>query len=103
MHPLDHVLGIDIAKKTFDAELLGTTKPHHAQFANTPEGYTKLSAWLLRWKVERVHACVEATGGYERALARFLFEAGHLVSVVNPVCVKGQAPQRALAPEDGSR
>ena len=51
----------------------------------------KLSAWLPRWKVERVHACLEATGGYERTLARYLFDAGHLVSVVNPVCVKGQA------------
>jgi transposase len=88
---LDHVLGIDIAKKTFDVELLGMPKPHRAQFANSPEGYAKLSAWLSRWKVECVHACVEATGGYERTLARYLFDTGHRVSVVNPVCVKGQA------------
>lgn len=60
MTRLDHVLGIDIAKKTFDVELLGTPKPHRAQFANSPEGYAKLSAWLARWKVERVHACVKA-------------------------------------------
>ena len=91
MSELDHVLGIDTAKKTFDVELLGLSKPRRAQFANTPEGYAKLSAWLSRWKVERVHACLEATGGYERALAWNLFDAGHLVSVVNPVCVKGQA------------
>lgn len=91
MRHLDYVLGIDIAKKTFDVELLGTPKPRHAQFANALEGYLKLSAWLVRWRVERVHACLEATGGYERGLARFLFDAGHLVSVVNPVCVKGQA------------
>ena len=89
-HP-NYVLGIDIGKKSFDVVLLGTPKPHDARFNNTPEGFAKLSAWLSRWKVDRVHACVEATGGYERALARFLFDAGHLVSVVNPVCVKGQA------------
>jgi transposase len=91
MTQLDHVLGVGIAKKTLDVELLGTPKPHRAQFANTLDGYAKLSAWLLRWKVIRVHACMEATGGYERALVRYLFEADHVVSVVNPVCVKGQA------------
>jgi transposase len=91
MERLDHVLGVDIAKTTFDDELLGTPKPHRMQFTNTPEGYATLSAWLLRWEVDRVHACIEATGGYERALARFLSQAGHVVSVVNPVCVKGQA------------
>ena len=43
MSELNHVLGIDTAKKTFDVELLGLPKPRRAQFANTPEGYAKLS------------------------------------------------------------
>lgn len=91
MQHLVFVLGIDIAKLTFDVTLLGGKKPRHRQFKNTPEGFARLAEWLARWGVDRVHACMEATGGYERALARFLFEAGHIVSIVNPQRISGQA------------
>jgi transposase len=84
-------LGIDVAKKEFVVELLGSAKPRRATFKNRPDGFEKLAAWLAKWKVDRVHACLEATGGYERALARFLFDAGHVVSIVNPARIRGQA------------
>jgi transposase len=35
-------------------------------------------------KIERVHACLEATGTYSEMVAEFLYEHGHRVSVVNP-------------------
>ena len=38
-----------------------------------------------------VHACLEATGGYEEALALYLLEAQHTVSVVNPRRIKAYA------------
>lgn len=83
-----YILGIDIAKRTFNVELLGTHKPRRAQFRNTPLGFEELLTWLGRWKITHAHACMEATGIYGRALARALYDAGHTVSVVNPKAVK---------------
>ena len=38
-----------------------------------------------------MHACLESTGTYGLALAEFLVGQGHVVSVVNPACVKAFA------------
>ena len=86
-------LGIDISKANFDAVLLrGTAKPRHKAFPNTPAGYERLLEWLadhLEWLADHsVHACLEATGTYGDALARFLHANGHTVSVVNPAQIK---------------
>lgn len=88
MSDTEFVLGIDVSKATIDAELLGLEKLRRAQFANSPKGFEKLSGWLARWKAERVHACMESTGTYGEALALWLHERGHVVSVVNPARVK---------------
>ena len=88
MSDIAHHLGIDIAKKTFDVELLGADKPRRFAFSNTPQGADQLLKWLKRWDVERVHACMEATGTYGQSLARVLLEAGHVVSIVNPAAIK---------------
>jgi transposase len=88
MAETDFVLGIDVGKSTLDAELLGLKTPRRAQFANTAKGFEKLGKWLLRWKAERVHACMEATGSYGEALAIWLVEHGHVVSIVNPLRIK---------------
>jgi len=50
-----------------------------------------LAAWLESLHLPRVHACLEATGSYSEAAALFLHERGHLVSVVNPLRIKGYA------------
>jgi len=84
-------LGIDIAKEKFDVRLEVNGKAKKQQFANSPDGYKKLVAWLNLLKVERVHACMEATGTYGEALAEYLYVLGHLVSVVNPARIKGHA------------
>ncbi len=88
------VLGIDISKQNFDAALLGTStdKPKHKAFPNTPAGFERLAAWLADRKV---HACLEATNTYGGALARFLHEKGHTVSVVNPARTKAFAQTQA--------
>lgn len=86
------VLGIDLAKLTFDATLRTTDGAQHYQaFANTPDGFTQLAAWLGEHGVTQLHACMEATNIYWEALATFLHAHGHTVSVVNPARIKGYA------------
>jgi transposase len=88
-------LGIDISKRKFDACLLREGgRLRHRVFPNTPDGFSQLSAWLSQQKVERVHACLEATGAYSEALATYLHEAGQAVSVVNPAQIKAYAQSR---------
>lgn len=91
------VLGIDISKKTFHGALMlenGKTKPK--VFSNDPEGFNDLLKWLSRHHVTRIHACMEATSIYGSALAQFLYEAGHIVSIVNPARIKGFAKGELL-------
>jgi transposase len=86
------VLGIDLAKLTFDVTLLTTSgAQHYHSFPNTPEGFTQLQAWLTHHGVTQVHACMEATNIYWEALATWLHAQGHIVSVVNPARIKGYA------------
>jgi transposase len=90
-------LGIDLAKLTFDVTLLTTTKAqHHHQFPNTPAGFEALQGWLTSQGVKQLHACMEATNVYWEALAQFLYEEEHTVSVVNPARIKGFAMSQLL-------
>jgi len=89
-------LGLDIAKKTFQAVLLRQGKQRHKKFDNTPAGFADLSAWLAQQGVEQVHVCLEATGIYSDAVARFLHQAGHVVSLVNPARIKAFAQSRLV-------
>ena len=86
------IIGIDISKLKFDVCLiLQSGKSRHRVFPNTDAGFSQLSAWLSKQKVQRVHACMEATGTYAQPLALYLHEAGHVVSVVNPAKIKAYA------------
>ena len=86
------VLGIDVAKLKFNVCLLGEDgKLRHRVFPNTAAGFSALAAWLVKQRVERVHACLEATGTYSEALATDLFDSGHVVSLVNPAALKSFA------------
>src|SRR5919199_1152229 len=86
------VLGIDLAKLTFDATLLTDGgEQHYHSFSNTPEGFTQLQTWLTHHGVTQLHACMEATNIYWEALATWLHAHGHTVSVVNPARIKGYA------------
>lgn len=90
----DYILGIDIAKATFDVALLGGPQTYRGHFKNTPTGFRKLGRWLCNRDADVVHACMEATNRYWSALAEVLHAAGHTVSVVNPKRIKHYAESR---------
>lgn len=73
-------VGIDVAKAKFDVAP-GVDK-QVVQFSNDPNGFEKLTSLLPMPGTCLI--VVEATGGYEKALAIYLVQQGHVVSVVNP-------------------
>ncbi|RMD66247.1 IS110 family transposase [Candidatus Parcubacteria bacterium] len=102
-----YLLGIDISKSSFHAAFLdtaGSDGPQHGEFPNDAAGFQQLSEWLERLSSSgsatgspvTVHACMEATGRYYEALACFLHQAGHRVSVVNPTCIAHYARSKLL-------
>jgi transposase len=99
---VDAVLGIDIAKAKFDVALLiAEGKVRRKSCANTPAGFVDLTRWLERHRALQVHASLEATGTYGDALAHYLYEAGHVVSVLNPAVTSAfAASQLARAKTD---
>lgn len=80
----DAALGIDISKNTFDTNVRAGAKARSKSFANSPDGWRHLIAWLDEHKIGQVHACLEATGRHGLGIALALHEAGHVVSIVNP-------------------
>ncbi len=88
-------LGIDLAKKKFDATLLAEEgQMKHREFDNSPAGYVALQGWLEKHQVTELHACMEATNIYWENLAQYLTEQGYAVSVVNPAKIKGFGQSR---------
>ncbi len=80
-------VGIDVAKACLDVALL--PEEAHQQFANDAAGRAALVAWELE---QGPQLCVlEATGGYEAAIAADLTAAGRRVAVVNPRQVRAFA------------
>ena len=79
-------------KRPYDVALLkGKQRTKTAQFDNTPEGFEQFSQWLKQQGIEQVHACLEAAHIYGQALANYLYNHDHRVSIVNPSWIKGYA------------
>lgn len=87
----DAILGIDVSKKKLDVALMFNGRTLKKKFNNSPKDFKLLQGWLMSLRIERVHACLESTGTYGEAVAEFLHEKGHCVSVVNPLRIKGYA------------
>lgn len=85
------ILGIDVAKKKLDVALMFDGKILPKRFDNNITGFKRLQGWITSLHVGQVHACLESTGVYGEAIAEFLHERGHHVSVVNPLRIKGFA------------
>lgn len=75
------VVGIDVAKAHVDVAVLGTVFETQ-RFTNDVDGHLALAAALA--PLGAVLVVMEATGGYEAALACALQAAGLVVAVVNP-------------------
>jgi transposase len=90
------VLGIDISKQKFDVALLVDEKTKHKTCKNSAEGFETLMLWLEKQGIQKVHACLEATGSYGEDLAIYLHEAAYVVSIVNPARVKGFAQSELI-------
>jgi transposase len=73
-------VGIDVAKDRLDVALL-PTGPCFA-FENTPAGWAALKRKLKGRQVAAIG--LEASGGYERGVARALLAAGFSVRLINP-------------------
>jgi transposase len=89
-------LGIDLAKETFHAFLLGDRADAKKVFPNTPKGFEQLTTWLKNRRADDVHVCMEATGAYWEALALYLHGLDQHVSVVNPARIKAFAQSELL-------
>jgi transposase len=90
------VLGIDIAKQSYQVSLRVGKKIERQEFANQPEHFQELSAWLKQHKVKRCHVCMEATNRYWEELAKYLYSQGYIVSVVNPSRIRDYARSKLL-------
>lgn len=90
------VLGIDVGKNDCHAALLVGERTWSKSFPNTKAGLAQLATWLKNRKIDQVHACLEATGGFEEPLALELHERGYRVSIVNPSRIKAFAQSELL-------
>jgi transposase len=93
---MKNILGIDVAKKKFDAALLLNGKYKCKVFENNKKGFLNLKKWLINCKVVNIHACMESTGIYGLALADNLYEQECTVSIVNPVRIKSFGKSKLL-------
>lgn len=83
------VVGIDIAKNTFDIATLQANGKHRtkAKLSNDPAGFQVLGDWLKKHCEDDVWVVMEATGIYHEALAEWLFGRDIRVCVLNPAQV----------------
>lgn len=77
--PTLHYVGVDMAQLAFVWAVHGTAQTHSCP--NSEEGFAALVKALEGVRVGLI--VVEATGGYERALAAYLLQHGLPVAVVN--------------------
>ena len=82
--------GIDTSKDQLDIAIHG--QAGGVMVENNAAGWQQLAAWLRQSGVER--AGIEATGGYERGVLRYLQSAGFNVVLLQPLQVKAFAWMR---------
>jgi len=90
-HQQRHV-GIDVGKSTLDIFIY--EKDEYLQVDNTASGIAQLIKKLKRYKLTRV--LVEATGGYERAVAEACAEHDLPIIIVTPIRVRQFAKAQGI-------
>jgi transposase len=79
--------GIDTGKRKLDVAIDG--RAEQLQVDNDADGHRVLSAWLRKYRVERVG--IEASGGHEQAVVAQLRRDGFVVVVFQPAQVRAYA------------
>jgi len=77
-------IGIDISKMSFDVACLNQGQYHCNSYPNTLDGFSTFVNWASSFKGTSLF-CLEATGIYGLALAKYLYQHKHSVIVVNPI------------------
>jgi transposase len=90
-------VGIDVSKSKLDVAVLDERdKIKNRVFDNNAKGHAALVAWLHERGGTALRICMEATGAYSDVPAMALCDAGFVVSVVNPVRIKGFAQSQLM-------
>jgi transposase len=84
----DSIVGIDVSKETLDANCARGQRKQAKIFANSPDGWRLVLSWLKALGSKQAHVCMEATGRHSLGVALALYDAGHIVSVVNPAQIR---------------
>ena len=92
-------VGIDVSKASLEVVILAEDAAGSVSrsIPNTEDGFDKLREWIdceVEIELEKVHVCLEASGGYERPVARYLHEQNLTVSVVKPRRTSAYAESR---------
>lgn len=90
------IVGIDVGKHELHAALLDGDRVTSKKVTNSPAGFRQLKAWFRNRKVEQVHVCLEATGGWSEPVATYLHDRGCVVSIINPSRIKAFAQSEML-------
>ena len=88
------ILGLDVSRDKLDACLLLAPAPRTLTVPNTPQGHARLLAWAAPFGP--LHLGLEATSTYGHAVAAAAHQAGHTVSLLQPLAVQRYA-QATLA------
>ncbi len=65
-------------------------------FSSMAKGFAEVLSWLKKQGVDNAHVCMEASSTYGDELAAYLYDQGHIVSIVNPARIKGFARSELL-------
>jgi transposase len=77
-----------VSKETLDANCARGQRKQAKIFENSPDGWKLVLAWLKAMGSKQAHVCMEATGRHSLGVALALYDAGHVVSVVNPAQIR---------------
>ena len=93
---MSSVVGIDIAKHSFDIATLQANGKYRtkAKLTNDKAGFQVLQQWLLKHSEAQAWVVMEATGIHHEALAEWLHGLGFRVCVLNPAQVSHYARSR---------
>lgn len=80
------VVGVDIAKRTFDLAILQPNGKHRtkSKLGNDKSGFAAFADWLQRHAEPDAWIVMEATGIYHEALTEHFHGLGYRIAVLNP-------------------